>query len=90
VTRQRIRSFLDGFLADASYRDDDDILGTGIVTSMFAMDLVTFIEEDFGIAVENDDLDPDNFRSIDAMVRLVESKLAAAGGGPALAASAAQ
>jgi len=47
------------------------------VNSMFAMQLVQFVESTFGIAVENDDLELDNFRSIDALAALVERKQSA-------------
>ena len=36
------------------------------------MQLVLFVEKEFGIAIENEDLDIDNFRSIQAITELVE------------------
>jgi acyl carrier protein len=42
------------------------------------MQLVQFVETTFGITVESDDLDIDNFRSIDAIAALVERKQGAA------------
>ena len=40
----------------------------------FAMQLVLFIENEFGIKIESDDLNLDNFRSIQALANLVERK----------------
>ena len=55
-------------------KDDQDIFASGFVNSMFAMQLVQFIEQQFGFDIEADDLDLDNFRSIDAMTRFIERK----------------
>jgi acyl carrier protein len=74
--RGRIRSFLSGYLRDASLEDDEDLFASGRVNSLFAMELVLFVEEQFKVAVENEDLDLDNFRSIDAIVGFIERKQA--------------
>jgi methoxymalonate biosynthesis acyl carrier protein len=44
------------------------------VNSMFAMQLVLFVEQEFNISVENEDLELDNFRTINAITNLVERK----------------
>jgi acyl carrier protein len=41
------------------------------------MQLVQFVETTFGVSVESEDLDIDNFRSIDALSSFVERKLGA-------------
>jgi acyl carrier protein len=38
------------------------------------MQLVNFVETAFGITVENEDLDLENFRTIEAIATLVERK----------------
>ncbi len=74
--KSQIREFLARFIGDYDLRDDDDIFAQGIVNSLFAMQLVLFVEDGFGITVDNDDLDIDNFRSVDAISALVERKTA--------------
>jgi methoxymalonate biosynthesis acyl carrier protein len=76
--KERIRAFLTRFFRDHALGDDEDIFATGYVNSMFAMQLVQFVEGEFGVAVENDDLELDNFRSLNAIAALVERKTAAA------------
>lgn len=70
--RDSIREFLGRHLRMQSVRDGDDIFATGYVNSLFAMQLVTFVEKQFGITVEPAELRLDNFRSVDALVALVE------------------
>ena len=40
------------------------------------LELVGFLEEKFGISVEDDDLVPDNLDSIDNLVRFIETRAA--------------
>ncbi|HYR12197.1 MAG TPA: phosphopantetheine-binding protein [Longimicrobium sp.] len=72
--KQQIREFVSRFVRGHDLGDGEDIFATGFVNSMFAMQLVQFVETTFGITVESDDLDIDNFRSIDAIAALVERK----------------
>ncbi|MGI5499108.1 acyl carrier protein [Lentzea sp. CA-135723] len=49
-----------------------DLMASGLVSSMFAMQLVVFLESTFGVAVVGSDLKLDNFRSVRSMTALVE------------------
>lgn len=75
-TNRRIRDFLSPRFQGHQLRDDDDIFSLGFVNSLFAMQLVLFVEKQLGVPLEGDDLQMENFRSIDAIVRLVEAKSA--------------
>ncbi len=70
----RIRTFLETFVGDADFADSDDIFTLGLVNSLMAMQLVLFLEKTFALTFSNEDLDLRNFRSIDAIVRFIESK----------------
>jgi methoxymalonate biosynthesis acyl carrier protein len=76
--RETIRAFVSRFFRGHALRDDEDMFSTGYVNSMFAMQLVAFIEQAFGFQVEGEDLDLDNFRSVDALVGFVARKQGAA------------
>ena len=72
--KERIRGFISRFFRNYNLRDDEDIFSLGFVNSMFAMQLVQFVEMEFRVEVDSDDLDLDYFRSINAIARLVERK----------------
>ena len=72
--KTRIRQFLDKHFQSAELQDDDDIFALGFINSLFAMQLVMFVEKEFEIAIEDQDLELDNFRSINAMDALIERK----------------
>lgn len=76
--KARIREFVGRHLRGHELRDEEDVFASGFVNSMFAMQLVQFVEQEFGIAVENEDLEIDNFRSVNAIAALVERKRASA------------
>ncbi|MFD7237687.1 acyl carrier protein [Streptomyces syringium] len=58
---------------------DDDYFELGLANSLFALELVTFVEERFSIAVEVEDLDLDSFRTAERITRFVSRKTAPAG-----------
>jgi methoxymalonate biosynthesis acyl carrier protein len=75
-SKAQIREFVQRFFRGHDLTDQEDLFASGFVNSMFAMQLVQFVESTFGIAVESEDLDLDNFRSIDAIAALVARKQA--------------
>ena len=75
--RSRLRDFVMRFMRGHDLQDGEDLFGTGFVNSMFAMQLVQFVESTFGVSCESDDLEIDNFRSIDALTAFVQRKLGA-------------
>jgi len=76
--RQKIVTYLARFFPAHELADDDDIFTLGFVNSMFAVQLVNFVEHEFGIEIDNDDMELDNFRSVRALAGLVERKSSAA------------
>ncbi len=56
------------------YTDDASFLEEGIVDSMGIMELVTFVSETFGISVEDEDLVPDNFDSVNKLTAYIRRK----------------
>jgi acyl carrier protein len=73
-TESKIKQFLSRFFKSHDLKPEEDIFALGFVNSLLAMQLVAFVEKEFGIKVEDQDLDLDNFRSIGAISRLVAKK----------------
>ncbi len=74
--RTKTKAFIARFFQNIDLEDDQDIFALGFVNSLFAMQLVLFVENEFAVAVEDADLDIDNFRTINAIVSLIERKTA--------------
>jgi acyl carrier protein len=72
--KAQTREFMGKFFQSTDLKDDDDIFALGLVNSLFAMQLVMFVEKTFDMTVEDDDLNIDNFRTINAIAKLVLGK----------------
>lgn len=72
--KESTRNFLAKNFKNYDLKDDEDIFSLGFVNSLFAMQLVMFIEKEFKVTVDNEDLDLKNFKSINSIAELVERK----------------
>lgn len=57
------------------YSDDASFLEEGIVNSLGVMELVAYVEEHFGVNVDDQDITPDNFDSVSKLSAYVQRKL---------------
>jgi methoxymalonate biosynthesis acyl carrier protein len=73
-TQTKIKEFLSRYFKNHDLQPEEDIFALGFVNSLLAMQLVAFVEKEFGIRVGDEDLDLDNFRSIQAISNLVARK----------------
>ncbi|MEI5102645.1 phosphopantetheine-binding protein [Streptomyces sp. PmtG] len=73
--RQRTRDHLQSALA-RTVADDEDIFAAGLVNSLFAAQLVMFVEDGFGVTVADDELEIAHFSSVDAVTAFVTKKVA--------------
>jgi acyl carrier protein len=78
--RARVRQFLEeNFLymrPDFVLGDDDRLLERGIIDSMGVAEMVTFIEDEFGIKTSDEDISEANLGSLRAIGRFVAQKRA--------------
>jgi len=55
-------------------RETDMLLESGLIDSTGVLELVGFLESEFKVAVDDDELVPDNFQSIERIALYVERK----------------
>jgi methoxymalonate biosynthesis acyl carrier protein len=79
----KIKEFLSRFFKGHDLQPDEDIFALGFVNSLLAMQLVAFVEKEFGVTVADEDLDLDNFRSLGAIAGFVARKTGTAEAAPA-------
>ena len=78
--KQVIREFvIENFLFGEAngLKDDTSFLEEGIIDSTGILELVTFLEEEFSIRVEDEELVPENLDSINNVTAFLERKIAA-------------
>jgi acyl carrier protein len=74
TTKETIRNFILDSINISGLNDDDNLFESGIVNSLFAVQLMTFLEKTFNIEVTMDDLSMENFESVNATSLFVERK----------------
>ena len=57
-----------------SLGDDESLLRTGVVSSLGMMELVTWVEQTFGVVVDAADITEQNFDSLRSVAQFVRSK----------------
>lgn len=72
--KQLIRGFISDSISLGNASDDENLFETGIVNSLFAVQLMIFLEKTFRIEIGADDLDIENFKSISAAAQFVLKK----------------
>jgi acyl carrier protein len=53
---------------------DESLLDSGILDSLSLLRLIAFIQDELGVEIDVEEIVPDNFQTISAAARLVESK----------------
>jgi acyl carrier protein len=80
-TEAQVRQFIvDQFLFGQGgdhLRVDESLLEKGLIDSTGVLEMVGFLEQRFGIEIEDQELVPDNLDSIERIVRFIERKRAA-------------
>lgn len=56
------------------YPDNASFLENGIVDSMNVMEIVAYVEETFNISIEDSEIEPANFDSIESIANFIERK----------------
>ncbi len=62
--------------SDIELGDDTSFLEIGLLDSTGVIELVSFLEEEFGIQVEDDEITPENFDTLNRISAYVERKSA--------------
>jgi acyl carrier protein len=75
--RDRIRAFVttNFYVADpSSLADDASLLDRGIIDSTGVLEIITFLEDSFGLTVEDSEMVPENLDSVEKIAAFVNRK----------------
>lgn len=73
-----IRDYVLGHVSGIDVLDDEDIFAAGYVNSLFAVQLVLWIERTFDVPMTSEDLHISHFRTIAAIAEFVDGRRAPA------------
>lgn len=74
----KVRAFVvENFLFgdDSRLQEDTQFLESGIIDSTGVLELVGYLENAFGIRIEDDEIVPDNLNSLNGICRYLERKI---------------
>jgi acyl carrier protein len=75
-TTSKIKTFLARqFPMTKNVGNDEPLLKNGLIDSLGILEVVAFIEKEFGIVVSDEDLLPENFGSIHSLASFVHNKM---------------
>jgi acyl carrier protein len=78
TVKDQIRQFVSEELAAAKgvtlVSDDQSLIDNGVVDSLGIFRLVTFLEENFGVKIGDEEISADNLASVDMIEQLVLRK----------------
>jgi acyl carrier protein len=81
VVRKAVRQFIqERFMIGMSFNgvlDADSLLEKGIIDSTGVLELVGFLEESFGMKIEDEELVPENLETVNNIVSFVTQKTGA-------------
>ena len=76
--KDQIRNFILENLASVkgitSFQDDESLMDNGVIDSLGIFRLVSFLEEDLGVRVSDEEINPENLKSVDTIEQLVIAK----------------
>lgn len=72
--REILNAFLKKYFVIEKAEDDTNIFEMGFVNSLFSMQLLVFLEKEFSITVEVEDMDMDNFSTIGNILAFIDKK----------------
>ncbi|MEO7167538.1 MAG: acyl carrier protein [Spartobacteria bacterium] len=76
--KEPIRAFVLEYSAGrgvTEVKDDDALLQTNVIDSLGVFRLIAFLEDTFPLTVEESDMVPENFQSLNDIERFVSGKL---------------
>lgn len=74
---EKLLSILKDIKSDVDFEKETELVDAGILDSLDIVAIIDAIEESFGLEVDPDNIDPDNFQSADtiwAMIRRLSPK----------------
>ena len=59
---------------DFEYDNDTSFIGEGLIDSMGVMELLTYVQSEFDIAVDQHEVTPENFDSVNKLAAFIHRK----------------
>ncbi len=75
VNRKQVLEILEDVCPDVDFQNETALIDDGLIESLDIVAIVTGIMDEFDVEINVDDLLPENFNSLDAIMALIKQKL---------------
>ena len=72
--KAKVRAYLSRSLRGRALRDEEDIFALGLVHSLFAMQIVLFVEKEFGVELDPEEVALTELSSVERIVAVVKAR----------------
>lgn len=73
---EKLLTLLRNINEDVDFASETELVDKGIFNSLDFVNIILAIEQNFGVEIDPDEIDPDNFQSVEAMWKMIQKKLA--------------
>lgn len=70
---EKLLEILKAVNPEIDYENNKHLVEEGLLDSLEIVEIITSIEETFGIEINPDQIDPDNFESVEVMWKMIQS-----------------
>ncbi len=74
MNKKKLLAILEDVCPDVDFENEDNLIDDGLIESLDIVQIVNEIKAEFDVEITVDDLLPENFNSVDAMLAMIESK----------------
>ncbi|MDO4187809.1 MAG: acyl carrier protein [Lachnospiraceae bacterium] len=73
---EKIMEILTEVRPDVDFENEKSLIDDGVIESFDVIQIVTSLMDEFDIAIDADDIEPENFNSFEDICKLVQDKIA--------------
>lgn len=74
--KEKLLVLLEEIRPDVDFENEKTLIDNDVLDSFDIISIVQAIDDNFGVAIDVDDLEPDNFNSYEAMLELIKKRKA--------------
>ena len=76
LLKEQLKDFIieNYHLSDSQFSFDQSLVNSGIIDSMGIIEIVSFIEETYDIVIDDEEINTENFETINNMVQFIKSQ----------------
>jgi len=72
---EKLLELLEQINPEADFAHAENLVNGGILDSIGIVELISAIEDEYGVSIEPEQIDPDNFQSAESIWRMIEGLL---------------